>query len=225
MALPTDKERDRLVEEHLDYVKRLAHKVMADLGTPNLEFEELVAYGNRGLLEAASRFDATRGVAFTTFSYYRIRGAIYDGLRQIGWLSRSMWARYSANANELLGNQAEREKAQTSTPGQAAESLGQCLDDLATVFLTSMEGNDPALADTETPPSDEQLATAQATTAVRAAIASLPERERELLELHYFNDLNLKECGERLGASKSWASRLHARAIRSLTAALGPTYG
>ena len=62
----------------------------------------------RGLLEAAERFDETRGVAFTTFSYYRIRGAIFDGLRQLGWMNRSQWARYSAHANELLQNQAER---------------------------------------------------------------------------------------------------------------------
>ncbi len=81
-------DRDQLIEKHLNYAKSLTAKLHRQLSS-DLEFDELYAHGTKGLVEAAQRYDPTRGVAFTTFSYYRIRGAIFDGLRQSGWLNRS----------------------------------------------------------------------------------------------------------------------------------------
>ena len=81
--------RDRLIEEHLGYVRALAIQLKKEIAAKALDLEELVAYGSRGLVEAAERFDPDRGVAFSTFAYYRIRETIFDELRQTGWLSRS----------------------------------------------------------------------------------------------------------------------------------------
>ncbi|MBK8480032.1 MAG: sigma-70 family RNA polymerase sigma factor [Proteobacteria bacterium] len=220
-------ERDRLIHEHLGYVRSLAGKVRRELGG-SLDHDELVAFGMRGLVEAADRFDATRGIAFTTFSYYRIRGAIFDGLRQLGWLSRSEYARFLAASNELLANTAERPTAgqpEVDTE-QALGDVVKTLDQVATIFVMSLgDAGVGDLADTRA--ADPALASEQAQVgrAVRAAIAGLPERERTLIEGHYYRGLTLEAVGQQLGLSKSWASRLHARAIAQLTEALGPAYG
>src|SRR5512143_101245 len=95
--------RERLVEEHLHLVHSIAAKLRGRLGK-TMEPGDLVAYGTKGLLEAAERFDANHGVAFATFAYYRIRGAMFDGMRTMGWYSRSDCARFRAEerAGEYL---------------------------------------------------------------------------------------------------------------------------
>ena len=98
MAAP---EKNQLVEQHLSLVQAIARKVKKTLGA-RIDYDDLVAYGSKGLVEAAERYDARPGVAFTTFAYYRIRGAMFDGLRTMGWYSRADYARYRAEerANE-----------------------------------------------------------------------------------------------------------------------------
>src|SRR6185295_10206040 len=119
-------DRDRLVEQHLSLVQAIAAKLKRTLGR-TIEFDDLVAYGTKGLLEAADRFDPTQGATFTTFAYYRVRGAMLDGLRTMGWYSRADYARYRAEerANEYLQNHSEREEAgkQAGGTGSAASAL------------------------------------------------------------------------------------------------------
>src|SRR3954454_21742355 len=109
-------ERDRLIEQHLSLVHAIAGKLKRTLGR-SIDFEDLVGYGSKGLVEAAERFDARQGASFATFAYYRIRGAMLDGLRTMGWYSRADYARYRAEerANAFLQSAADREGA-----GQAA---------------------------------------------------------------------------------------------------------
>jgi RNA polymerase sigma factor for flagellar operon FliA len=211
-----DADREKLVQEHLGYVRSVAAKVKRELNSPNVDFDELVAYGSRGLMEAAQRFDPARGVAFTTFSYYRIRGAIFDGLREIGWLGRSQYARFAAGANAYLGNQAERPSAQRGlSTEQRVTEVAEALEDLTTIFLTAMDGPDEPI-DVVTPDGATAVEAKQASEAIRAAVAELPEKERTLVELFYFEGLSLQDAGKSLGLSKSWSSRLHARAIQLL---------
>src|SRR5215831_4631872 len=140
---------NRLVEQHLSLVQAIARKVKKTLNA-SIEIDDLVGYGSKGLVEAAERFDARHGVAFTTFAYYRIRGSMYDGLRAMGWYSRADYARYRAEerANEYLRNHAEREGAASAqgAPAQAtkdqAETLAEIseiLSSVATVHITSLE--------------------------------------------------------------------------------------
>jgi RNA polymerase sigma factor for flagellar operon FliA len=215
-------DRDRLVEENLDLVRSIAGKLRRSLGR-HLDLDELVAYGCKGLVEAASRFDSKQGVVFSTFAYYRIRGAMLDGLRAMGWYSRGDYARYRAEerATEYLRNLAEREGAATAPAGQAgdvAETLAQIaevLGGVAAVHITSLEAA-ASVTDERLPPPDQQLQSLHLQARARRALEKLPDKERRLLQLHYFEDRNLEVASAELGLSKSWGCRLHARAVDRL---------
>jgi RNA polymerase sigma factor for flagellar operon FliA len=230
-------EINQLVEKHLSLVQAIARKVKKTLGAA-IELDDLVGYGSKGLVEAAERFDARHGVAFTTFAYYRIRGAMYDGLRTMGWYSRADYARYRAEerANEYLRNQADREgAAQAGAPGAEAsapsgaaapaaalEEAAAILAGVATIHITSLEAA-ASVADESLPAPDTAVDSGRMSRRVREAVATLPEKERRLMELYYFADKNLEEAGAEMGLSKSWACRLHARAVDMLRQVLGET--
>jgi RNA polymerase sigma factor for flagellar operon FliA len=225
----TAKERQRLVDANVPFVRSIAAKVKESLPR-EIEFDDLVAYGMQGLLEAADRFDARHGTSFTTFAYYRVRGAIFDGLRGMGWLPRAeyMRLRFEERAGAYLQNLLDRElgaQALGDAPATGGASTGTLTEELqriadafggvAAIFLTSLEAREEAVAegadDTERDMEDRERARA-----IRAALDALPEKERRLLELYYFEDKSLGEAAEAIGLSKSWASRLHARAIMLL---------
>jgi RNA polymerase sigma factor for flagellar operon FliA len=84
----SQKDRQRLVDANVPFVRSIAAKIKEQLPR-EIEFDDLVAYGMQGLLEAAERYDGSHGTSFTTFAYYRVRGAMFDGLRGMGWLPRT----------------------------------------------------------------------------------------------------------------------------------------
>lgn len=197
----------------------------------HVEFEELVALGRAGLVEAASRYDASRGASFSTFAWYRVQGAIMDGLRRQTTLPRRVWAKLVAlrATSEYLETQGERERgAQTQGKASAstAESLSKIKDAIAairTMYVTSLEaarerGFDAP--DTSATSAEGQLYNRQLAKHLLTAIESLPEREKTLLIKHYWEGKNLLEAGKELGISKSWASRMHAQAVDRLREAL-----
>ena len=216
-----------LIEKHLPLVQAIARKVKKTVGA-SIDFDDLVGYGSKGLVEAAERFDARHGVAFSTFAYYRIRGAMYDGLRTMGWYSRADYARYRAEerANEYLRNRADREgaaRAEGAPPPSGPEALlaevNEILAGVATVHITSLEAA-AAVPDETRPAPDAAVEGERMAARTRAAVARLPEKERRLMELYYFADKTLEEAGAELGLSKSWACRLHARAVELLREAI-----
>jgi len=225
-----DLERDRLVEQHVSLVQAVARKLKRQI-TARVEVDDLVGYGSKGLLEAAERFDPSHGVSFSTFAYYRIRGAMLDGVRTMGWYSRADYARYRAEerANEYLRNQADREGAAAASTVREGASAPAAADDkeaalagvaeilsgIATVHITSLEAA-ATVADDSLPPPDAALDTGRVGARIHEAVKTLPERERQLMELYYFADKNLEEAGAVMGLSKSWACRLHARAVMLL---------
>ncbi len=218
-------ERDRLIEQHLSLVQAIAGKLKRSLGR-SLQYEDLVSYGSIGLAEAADRFDPKHGVSFTTFAYYRIRGAMLDGLRKMGWYSRADYARYRAEerANEYLQNHSEREGAAKedgakADKGETLQQVADILGTIATVHITSLEAA-AHVTDERLPPPGADLERLQANARVRDALTKLPEKERRLMELYYFAEKNLEEAGAELGLSKSWACRLHSRAVGLLRDAL-----
>jgi RNA polymerase sigma factor for flagellar operon FliA len=217
----------QLVEQHLPLVQAIARKVKKSVGA-TVDIEDLVGYGSKGLVEAAERFDPRHGVAFSTFAYYRVRGAMFDGLRNMGWLPRHEYARmrFEERAAAYLANLTERE-AGAELPAvvniedevrQVAEALGG----VAAIFVTTLEGQkergDVAAGTTPTPQLDVEQK--ERDVAVEDALKELPEKERRLLQLYYFEDRPLEEVGRIMGLSKSWSSRLHARAIDLLKDAL-----
>ncbi|HEX8351690.1 MAG TPA: sigma-70 family RNA polymerase sigma factor [Pyrinomonadaceae bacterium] len=215
-------DRDVLIEQHRSYARALAIKVMRTLPS-SVELGDLVAYGEVGLVEAAERYDPRRGVAFSTFAHYRIKGAIYDGLREMGYFTRpgGVRVRWAANAGDVV--QSALDDAVHDSPGNssasvddeiaAAESL---IDALIPVYLLSL-GSDtvPEIVDQHAL-SMEQIEQRELVRLVLDALRSLSDDEQELIGALYFKHVSMTELAARQGITKSWISRLHTRAIKHL---------
>lgn len=210
--MPLGEPKPVILEKYGAYVRSLAAQVRKQFNG-QFDMDELVAWGQVGLLEAADRFDAKVGANFLTFAHYRIKGAIYDGLRKMGALKGSNSA--SDRANAYLGNLADRSGGGSKLEDDVRE-VSSAVSGLAMVFATSLEGTEGLQLSDEALPADERLQLEQLKKRVRAAIEKLPEKERKLLEGYYFQSKTLEEAGAEIGQSKSWASRLHARAVESL---------
>ena len=192
-----------------------------------VELDELVALGNAGLAEAAQRYDPDRGAAFDTFAWYRVQGAIVDGLRKLTNLPRTAWARLAAlrAASDYLEHRAARDAgaaARGTPPPSGPDSLAAIRDAMSairTMYVTSLEAMREAgfdAADEAAPRADDRTDRRRIAARLRVAIAALPERERTLVTKHYFEGKSLAEAGAELGLSRSWASRLHAQAVDRL---------
>lgn len=192
----------------------------------HVEFDELVALANAGLAEAASRYDPTKGASFNTFAWYRVHGAIIDGIRRSTNLPRRVWAKLVAlrAASEYLEHRSERDAgaaAKGVAPASGPDALAavkEAMSAIRTMYVTSLEtlrekGFDPS---GETPNVAEGIDTTRLGAKIRDAIDKLPDKERELVRKHYWEGKNLLEAGAELGISKSWASRLHAQAVDRL---------
>ena len=218
-------ERARLVERHLDVARRAATMIYPRV-RDHIELDELIALANAGLAEAAARYEPDRGAAFTTFAWYRVHGAILDGLRRSSNLPRRVWAKLVAlrAANDYLEHRAERDvgAAKAGAPAVSrADALAQvksALSAIRTMYVTSLEALQDAGFDRsdDRPGADAQLDRGRMAGKLRAALDALPEKERALMTKHYWEGKNLLEAGAELGISKSWASRLHAQAVDRL---------
>lgn len=214
--------KKELIEQYTPFVRGIAAKIKKGLAK-TIEFDDLIAYGMTGLLEAAERYDPKMGANFMTFSYYRIRGAIYDGLRGMGWVSRTEYQkiRFEERATQYLENMASREVVGGDTNKSVEdniEALANQVSQLVTIYVTSLEAmEDLQVEDKERMPIDERCADVEMKGHVREAMARLPEADREIVQLYYFKELSLQEVGNKLGLSKSWTSRRHAQAIDRLT--------
>jgi RNA polymerase sigma factor for flagellar operon FliA len=212
-----------LVEAHQGLVHSIAGKIHRKVPR-HIELDDLIGYGQVGLAQAAQEFDPGRGTAFSTFAYYRIRGAMYDGVSKLSWTSRARYNRlkYEQMANATL-------EAETDAPGTGksdAAWLGQAASRLAVVYLAAHArdgGDDHGLGDVADPiaasPS-EALALREACDELRKQIDELPAQTATLIRVVYFEGLSLQDAGKRIGITKSWASRLHAKALNQLAQAL-----
>lgn len=216
-----DAHRQKLVADHVDYVRALAHQLVRGMAK-RPDIDELIAYGLEGLTEAASRYDATKGAAFKTFSYYRIRGAMFDGLRASGWLARDDHARVKAHqaADDLLEAAAAVPGAAKPDAVQAATQVRELLSDVTAIVVAAYDSFDRVAADPAAEGGheaiEEGVVASQTRAAMDRALSALPERERDLVQKVYYGDQTIEEAGKSLGISKSWASRMHAKAIRQL---------
>lgn len=217
----------QLIERYQDLVCSIAVSVRRK-APKHIELEDLIAYGQVGLVQAARDFDPQRGNTFSTYAYYRIRGAIYDGLSKLSWTSRARYnrLRYAQLANEVACEQHEDEAGpgEGSSVGEAAHWLGSLSEKLAIVYL-AIEGPHSqdasmTLADPSAAMPGEQVAMDELSEKIHALVDTLPAQAANLVRSTYFEGLTLQEAGKRLGISKSWASRLHARALRQLARSL-----
>lgn len=211
-ALKELRRRDKLIEEYMPFATSIANRVSQTLSS-SVDYDELLCNARIGLLEAAKRFDDKQDVDFKTFAYYRIKGAIYDGLRKSGWVPRSVYTRVKM---EEASNDYLRYKAECAG-GEDADYEHQLIDTvntLASIYVVSLDANeDLEIEDTNQVDVEKRAEFRQIREHMRTAIDSLPEKEKKLIKMYYFQNKTLEEAGEKLRLSKSWTSRLHARAL------------
>src|SRR6185312_15158527 len=190
----SDRERQKLVDANVPFVRSIASKIKDQLPR-EIEFDDLYNYGMQGLLEAAERYDRRHGVTFQTFAYYRVRGAMFDGLRNMGWLPRHEYARlrFEERAAAYLTNLSEREAGAGVSAEAAAvvniedevRQVAEALGGVAAIFVTTMEGQkekgDVATGMTPTPQVDVERQ--ERDVAIEEALKELPDKERRLLQL------------------------------------------
>lgn len=211
--------RDELVERYRPYVYSIAKQVLHTFPV-KIDFEELVGYGMIGLLEAAERYDPRRKVSFVTFSYYRIKGAIFDGLRQMGILTRTpndAWVRRESVLNDLVQTASDDEMENPATNvDDEIGSVEKFVDSLIPAYLLSLsEENAPDVADSRELP-NISVEFNETIKIVRETVRELPEKEREIIESLYFKHLSTTELAKMMGVNKSWVSRLHSKAVNRL---------
>lgn len=219
MNIP-QKTRDELIEEGQGLVRSLALKVYRSIPV-TADLDDLIAYGEVGLAEAARDFDSSKGAQFCTFAYYRVRGAIYDGLAKMTWTSRARYRRlrYERMADEALADEREQSAGDPQTLEQSGNWFARVTEKLAVVYLAS--GGDEsveqaaAIEDKRISPS-QSLLNHEVSERLRELVASLEPVERRVIQAVYFEGYTLQEAANQVGISKSWASRLHAKILEQL---------
>ena len=189
------------------------------------DLEDLIAYGELGLAQAASNFDAEKGCRFSTFAYYRIQGAIFDGLSEMSWTSRSEYQRLRSDqlANEaLMADAAQNAAAGSHSFAGNAGWMGAVTRKLAVVYFVTrgeQQGSgirDSTVEDPDVAPASDIVASKEIGQKLRELVNQLPDVERRLVTLVYFDGLALQQAANELHISKSWASRLHSRVLQRL---------
>ncbi len=211
----------------LELVEIIARQVRRTLG-PGIELDDLVSYGREGLLDAARRYDPSRGVPFRAYANFRVRGAVVDGVRATARLPRRVHERLRAldSAHRVSEGAAEDTLGAPPLPGSRADAeraLSTHLAAMATAMAVGLvaetgrgEEGEITSVDTRSSP-EEALGNAELLARVRSAIETLPKEEAELVRRHYLEGERFDRVAVDLGLSKSWASRLHTRAIGRLT--------
>ena len=220
------KHRDELIIENLHLVNVIAAYVRRSVPV-HIELDDLIHAGTMGLFDAASKYQAEKEVAFSTYAKHRIRGAILDSLRQLDWASRDMRRRYKQveTVTRELTLQLKREP----TEAEVAKAMG--LDarrwqslmvdfcNMATAAAsrtrTEQEEAQPVrevpCAPAQCP--DQVFARTEMRRKLQSAIGTLPKRHQEVVKLYYENDLSMKEIGSVLGVNESRVSQIHKNAL------------
>jgi len=230
--------RDRLILTYAPLVKYVAGRLGSGLPA-HVDENDLVSYGLLGLIGAIERFDPNRDIKFETYAIARIKGSIIDELRAMDWVPRSVRSR--ARDIERAIGELERKLHRAPTDEEIAEKLGVSTDDLNDSLteigrssiaaldelwtISSGGGGDQValidtLEDTQGPEPQSELAQTELKEALGEAIARLPEREKLVVTLYYYEELTLREIGEVLGVTESRVSQLHTKAILRLKARL-----
>jgi RNA polymerase sigma factor for flagellar operon FliA len=232
-ASKDEKLRERLILHYSPLVKYVAGRVGVGL-PPNIEQADLVSYGIFGLIDAIEKFDLERAIKFETYAISRIKGAIIDELRSIDWIPRSV--RYKAREVEKAYAALEARLHRSPTEAEVAGELGIKLEELHTIFsqvsfvnvvaldeLLSAggeKGDKLSLVDTleDTKAEDPVAAfeTEETKYLLAKAINTLPEREKIVVTLYYYEGLTLAEIGQVLGVTESRICQMHTKAVLQL---------
>jgi RNA polymerase sigma factor for flagellar operon FliA len=229
--------RDKLIVMYSPLVKYVAGRLGSGLPA-HVDEGDLVSYGLLGLIGAIERYDPDRDVKFETYAIARIKGSILDELRALDWVPRSVRARARQIERAMVELEAKLGRAPNDEEiakkvGITVEELDSSLTDISRssiaaldeLWTVSGQGDQIALIDTiedtQGPEPQSAFAQTELREMVADAIANLPEREKLVITLYYYEDLTLREIGEVLGVTESRVSQLHTKAILRLKARLG----
>jgi RNA polymerase sigma factor for flagellar operon FliA len=228
--------RDRLILTYAPLVKYVAGRLGSGLPA-HVDEGDLVSYGLLGLIGAIERYDPARDIKFETFAITRIKGAIIDELRSLDWVPRSVRSR--AREIERAIGELESKLGRAPSDEEIAAKIGISVDDLSDsltdisrstiaaldeLWSVSGDGDQVSLLDTiedtTGPRPAEALDEVELREALADAIARLPEREKLVVTLYYYEELTLREIGEVLGVTESRVSQLHTKAVLRLKSRL-----
>ncbi len=228
--------RDKFIRQYMPLVKYVAGKV--SVGMPgSVDFDDLVGYGQFGLLDAINKFDPEKNVKFKTYAVTRIRGAIFDELRTLDWVPRSV--RQKSREIEDTIVQLESKLGRPASDSEVANAMGISEDEyhqtilkvsgtsvlsLNDVWYSGEESEHVSIGDCiESPTSlnpDVIVEREEIRRVIIEAINELPEKEKMVLVLYYHEDMTFKEIGQVLEVSESRVSQLHTKANLRLRAKL-----
>ncbi len=232
--------RERLVVAYSPMVKFIAGRMASGLPA-HVEESDLISYGLLGLIGAIERFEPEREIKFETFAVARVKGAIIDELRSLDWVPRSVRsrAREVERAHAALESKLQRAPTDEEMAAKLAISVEEfrrvlleianssvlALDDLWT-FADPEGGNQVSVLDTLEDPGgidpEAEAQTSELKDRLAEAIEHLPERERLVIALYYYENLTLREIGEVLGVTESRVSQLHTKAVIGLRSGFHP---
>ncbi len=232
-AQPIAASQNRRIVSGLPFVEALARRMAASM--PNsIDIGDLVQDGVLGLIDAANRFDEDRGIKFETFAERRVRGAMIDALRRDAWPRGVRRQRRELDAaREALRRELGHEPSMADLAarvGSDEKRLSRTIVRINTIESTSPLATGEHLDESSLPPAlvpsepdapDTAYEKTETKERVRAAIQSLPWRERKVIGLYYYGEVTMKQIGAEIGVNESRVSQLHARAIRRLRDALG----
>jgi len=230
LASKSPVDRENIILKYAPLVKYVAGRVAIGLPT-NVEFDDLVSYGVFGLMDAIEKYDPFRGIKFETYAIARIRGAILDGLRSNDWVPRSV--RQKARELERICAELENKLGRSASDREICEAMEvslsefyQLLSEVSCTTLSSLDelwminsNDDDSVRvldlirnnDSEDPLVHVELEEIKST--LGTAIDCLPERERMVIALYYYEGLTLKEIGQIMEISESRVSQIHTKAI------------
>ena len=228
--------RDILIKQYAPLVKYVAGKI--SVGMPqNVDFDDLVGFGVFGLFDAVEKFDPEKHVKFKTYAVTRIRGAIFDELRSIDWVPRSV--RQKTREIEDTIQTLEADLGRSASDNEIAKAMnmsreqynqvvlkvrGTSILSLNDVWFTGDDSDKVSIQDSiESPVSLQPDSIAEKDEIRRVivqAINELPDKEKKVLVLYYYEDLTLKEIGKVLEVTESRISQLHTKAIMRLRSKL-----
>jgi len=228
--------RHELIERYAPLIKLVAMRMIRRL-PPQVELDDLLHAGVTGLIDAAEKFDPARDIKFETYAEFRIRGAILDELRSLDWVPRSLRQKFHEleRAYDKLLKEYNRPPSREELARELdvdedeledifAKACGSALMSLDDLGYTNDEGHvtPPAefLRKPDQPDPVDVLGKKEASQAMIKAVDELPERERLVISLYYFDGLTMKEMGEVLGVTESRISQIHNKAILHLRARL-----
>lgn len=233
---PDAQVREYFIIKYAPLVKYVAGKISVGMPT-NVEFDDLVGYGVFGLLDAIEKYDVGKNVKFNTYAVNRIRGAIFDELRSIDWVPRSVRQKSREIEDTIAG--LEGKLGRSATNEEIAAALGLTLEDYNNLLLKVSASSVISLTDLrfstddaeefsvgdiiEAPSSlnpDVIVEREEIKKIVLESLQELPDREKKVLIMYYYEEMTLKEIGKVLGVTESRVSQIHTSSILKLKAKL-----